>query len=67
MCLYNYNNKFSSSDAYNTEEYLLLSQIYESIASNDNEKAIELTKQLIAMQSSDDSIKTLQKALNSLK
>ncbi|MGL5311663.1 MAG: hypothetical protein ACRC92_00305 [Peptostreptococcaceae bacterium] len=66
MCLYNYNNKFQTSKTLNNEEYELLNQIYQSIASNDNVKVKELTEQLISLQNSEENIKTLQDGINSL-
>ena len=66
MCLYNYNNKFQTNKTLNNEEYELLNQIYQSIASDDNEKVKMLTEQLISIQTSEDSIKMLQESLNSL-
>jgi len=67
MCLYNYNNKFQTNTILNNQEYELLSQIYQSIESNDNERVKQLTNQLISIQSSKESIDTLKEALNSLK
>jgi len=67
MCLYNYNNKFQTNTILNNQEYELLSQIYQSIESNDNERVKQLTNQLISIQSSKESINTLQEAMNSLK
>lgn len=66
MCLYNYNNKFQTSKILSNNEYELLNQIYQSIASNDNLKVKELTEQLISLQTSEESIKTLREGLNSL-
>jgi uncharacterized protein YpiB (UPF0302 family) len=67
MCLYNYNNKFQTNTILNNQEYELLSQIYQSIESNDNERVKQLTDQLIPIQSSKESIDTLQEAIDSLK
>ena len=67
MCLYNYNNKFQTNTILNNQEYELLSQIYQSIESNDNERVKQLTDQLISIQSSKESIDTLQEAMDSLK
>ena len=67
MCLYNYNNKFQTNTILNNQEYELLSQIYQSIESNDNERVKQLTNQLISIQSSKESIDTLKEAMNSLK
>jgi uncharacterized protein YpiB (UPF0302 family) len=67
MCLYNYNNKFQTNTILNNQEYELLSQIYQSIESNDNERVKQLTNQLISIQSSKESIDTLKEALHSLK
>ncbi len=67
MCLYNYNNKFQTNTILNNQEYELLSQIYQSIESNDNERVKQLTDQLISIQSSKESIDTLQEAIDSLK
>lgn len=67
MCLYNYHNKINSDESLNNEEYMLLQQIYNSIASNNNKKTSELTEMLISMQSSKNKIEQLQKALNSFK
>lgn len=67
MCLYSYNNKFQTNTILNNQEYELLNQIYQSIESNDNDKVKQLTDQLISIQSSKESIDTLQDAINSLK
>ena len=67
MCLYNYNNKFQTNTILNNKEYELLSQIYQSIESNDNERVKQLTDQLISIQSSKENIDTLQEAMDSLK
>ena len=67
MCLYNYNNKFQTNTILNNQEYELLSQIYQSIESNDNERVKQLTNQLISIQSSKESIDTLKEAMDSLK
>ena len=67
MCLYNYNNKFQTNTILNNQEYELLSQIYQSIECNDNERVKQLTDQLISIQSSKESIDTLQEAMNFLK
>jgi uncharacterized protein YpiB (UPF0302 family) len=67
MCLYNYNNKFQTNTILNNQEYELLSQIYQSIESNDNERVKQLTNQLISIQSSKESIDTLKEAMHSLK
>jgi len=67
MCLYNYNNKFQTNTILNNQEYELLNQIYQSIESDDNERVKQLTNQLISIQSSKESINTLQEAMNSLK
>lgn len=67
MCLYNYNNKFKTNTILNNEEYELLSRIYQCIKFNDNEGAKRLTEQLIAIQSSKESVDILQEAINSLK
>lgn len=65
MCLYNYNNKFQTNKPINNEEYELLSQIYQSISINDDEKTRELTNKLISLQSLDENKKILQDGLNS--
>jgi len=67
MCLYNYNNKFKTNTILNNQEYELLSQIYQSIESNDNERVKQLTNQLISIQSSKESMDTLPEAMDSLK
>lgn len=66
MCLYNFNNKSKNSDV-NTEEYNLLQQIYKSIESNDKENTINLTQQLMSMQSSQENMDILQNAIDSFK
>jgi hypothetical protein len=66
MCLYNYNNKIQTSNTITNEEYELLNKIYQCIASDDNENAKLLTSQLIDLQSSKESIDTLQDAINNL-
>lgn len=66
MCLYNYNNKIQTSHTVSDKEYDLLNQIYQCIASDDNENAKRLTSQLIELQSSKDSIDLLQDAIDNL-
>lgn len=67
MCMYNhnFNDKFDLTNL-SEDEYKLLKKIYDSIEVNDMDNARHLTENLIALQSSDESIKILNEAISFL-